>query len=369
MPKSSGFEQMPQFQFVDLDSSDSVATLLSADRRIGLDTEFMREKTFYPQLCLLQIATDDGIYCADPLNRDDLESFWQKLMACQWVVHSARQDIEVLYHSSNLMPETLFDTQIAAALLGFAPQIGYAGLVKELFDVELAKSHTRADWTKRPLPAAALEYAAEDVEYLLPAHETLTERLKKLGRQGWAEEDSEFQLEPTLYKDDFRHAINRLKGARNLRGRARAAAARLASWRESEAVRSDRPRQWIMKDAVLLEIASEGPKDKESLAAISGLAPRTLHRVADKILECLKIARSDENDYEPPRRPDERQKVILKSMQAKVLARAEDLNIPAEIIAPKKELSASLNGNRDSRVFTGWRREIIGSTLLEMLEQ
>ena len=134
-------------------------------------------------------------------------------------------------------------------------------------------------------------------------------------------------------------------------------------------MRSDRPRQWIMKDAVLLEIASEGPKDKESLAAITGLAPRTLHRTADKILECLKIVRSDENDYEPPRRPDERQKVILKSMQAKVLDRAEDLNIPAEIIAPKKELSASLNGNRDSRVFTGWRREIIGSTLLEMLEQ
>ena len=94
---------MPQFQFVDLDSSDSVTALLSADRRIGLDTEFMREKTFYPQLCLLQIATDDGIYCADPLDRDDLDSFWQKLNACQWVVHSARQDIEVLYHSSNLM--------------------------------------------------------------------------------------------------------------------------------------------------------------------------------------------------------------------------------------------------------------------------
>ena len=178
---------MPQFQFVDLDSSDSVAALLSADRRIGLDTEFMREKTFYPQLCLLQIATDDGIYCADPLNRDDLDSFWQKLMACQWVVHSARQDIEVLYHSSNLMPKALFDTQIAAALLGFAPQIGYAGLVKDLFGVELAKSHTRADWTKRPLPAAALEYAAEDVEYLLPAYEILTERLGKLGREGWAE--------------------------------------------------------------------------------------------------------------------------------------------------------------------------------------
>jgi len=368
MLKFSVHKPMPQFQFVDLDSSDAIAALLSADRRIGLDTEFMREKTFYPQLCLLQIATDDGIYCADPLNRVDLDSFWQKLMNCRWVVHSARQDIEVLYHSSNLMPETLFDTQIAAALLGFAPQLGYAGLVKELFDVELAKSHTRADWTKRPLPAAAIEYAAEDVEYLLPAYEILTDRLDKLGRQGWAEEDSEFQLQPSLYKGDFRHAIDRIKGARNLRGRGRAAAARLASWRESEAVRSDRPRQWIMKDAILLEIASEGPQDKESLAAINGLAPRTLHRAAGEILECLESAKNDENDYEPPRKPDEKQKAILKNMQAKVLACAEKLNIPAEIVAPKKELSASLNGDRESRVFTGWRRDIVGETLLEMLD-
>ena len=359
---------MPKFQFVDLDSNDAVSALLSSDRRIGLDTEFMREKTFYPQLCLLQIATDDGIYCADPMGNADLDLFWQRLIDCQWVVHSARQDIEVLYHSSNRMPEILFDTQIAAALLGFAPQLGYAGLVNELFGVELAKSHTRADWTRRPLPAAALEYAAEDVEYLLPAYEFLTERLSKLDRLRWAEEDSAFLLQPSLYKGDFRHAVERLKGAKNLRGRARAAAARLASWREREAVRSDRPRQWIMKDAVLLEIASAGPKDQESLATIPGLAPRTLRRTANTLLGILEDARGDNIDYEPPQKPEEEQQAILKNMQAAVSACAEELEIAAEIIAPKKELFASLNGNRESRVFTGWRREMIGETLLEMLD-
>ena len=359
---------MPNFQFIDLDSNDAVRALLCADRRIGLDTEFMREKTFYAQLCLLQIATDNGIYCADPMSDVDLEPFWQRLMNCQWVVHSARQDIEVLYQSSNRMPDTLFDTQIAAALLGFAPQLGYAGLVRELFGVELAKSHTRADWTRRPLPAAALEYAAEDVEYLLPAHEILTERLRKLDRLHWAEEDSAFLLQPSLYKGDSAHAVERLKGAKNLRGRARAAAARLASWREREAVRSDRPRQWIMKDAVLLEIAATGPQDQESLAEISGLAPRTLRRAAGEILENLDDAKSDDIDYQPPQKPNEKQKAILKSMQAAVAACAEKLEITAEIIAPRKELSASLNGDRDSRVFTGWRREIIGGTLLELLE-
>ncbi len=368
MLKSPAFNQMPKFQFVDLDSNDAVNALLTQDRRIGLDTEFMREKTFYPQLCLLQIATDDGIYCADPMGDINLELFWQRLMDCPWVVHSARQDIEVLYHSSNRMPQKLFDTQVAAALLGFTPQLGYAGLVNELFGVELAKSHTRADWTKRPLPAAALDYAAEDVEFLLPAHELLTERLNELDRLRWAEEDSRFLLQPSLYKGDFRHAVERLKGARHLRGRARAAAARLASWREREAVRSDRPRQWIIKDAALLEIAVTDPGDLESLAEISGLAPRTLRRAGKSLLGVLDEARSDDNDYEPPQKPNEKQKAILKNMQAKVAACAEELNIAVEIVAPKKELSTSLNGSRDSRVFTGWRHDVIGKSLLEMLE-
>ena len=360
---------MPKFQFVDLSSNDAVSALLPADRRVGLDTEFMREKTFYSQLCLVQISTHDGIYCADPMSATDLDPFWQRLMDCHWVVHSARQDIEVIYHSSKRTPKTLFDTQIAAALLGFAPQLGYAGLVNELFGVELAKSHTRADWTRRPLPTAALEYAAEDVEYLLPAYESLCERLSKLDRLHWAEEDSAFLLQTSLYEDDFQNAIDRLKGAKNLWGHARAAAARLASWREQEAVRSDRPRQWIMKDSVLLEIAAADPQDRDSLAEINGLAPGTLRRADKTLLEILEAARSDNTDYEPPQKPDENQKSILKSMQTTVSACAEELSIAAEVIAPKKELSASLNGNRDSRVFTGWRRKLIGEKLLEMLEE
>ncbi len=359
---------MPEFQFVDLRSNDTVSALLSSERRIGLDTEFMREKTFYPRLCLVQIAAAERIYCADPMGGGNLDSFWRRLMNCQWVVHSARQDIEVLFHTTDRMPGTIFDTQIAAGLLGFSPQLGYAGLVEELFGVALAKSHTRADWTRRPLPAAALEYAAEDVEYLLPAYEELSRQLAKLGRLRWAEEDSTDLLRPSLYKSDSRHAVDRLKGARNLRGRARAAAARLASWRESEAERSDRPRQWIIKDAVLLEIASTGPEDQESLAAIRGLAPRTLRRAANTLLDILAAARSDEIEYEPPQKPNDKQKAILIEMQSAVAACAQKLEIAAEIIAPKKELSASLEGDRQSRVFTGWRRELIGEHLLEMLE-
>jgi ribonuclease D len=359
---------MPKYQFVDLDSNDAVSGLLSPAMRIGLDTEFMREKTFYPQLCLVQFSTNDGIFCADPIDAGNLDFLWGRLMDCHWVIHSARQDIEVLFQGSNRMPESLFDTQIAAGLLGFAPQIGYAGLVGELFGIELAKSHTRTDWTRRPLPGAALDYAAEDVEYLLPAYDALTQRLAQLGRLGWAEEDSASLLKPFLYSSDTAHAVDRLKGARRLRGRARAAAARLASWREREAERSDRPRQWIMKDTVLLEIASAGPENMESLATIRGLAPRTRRRAAGALLDILAAARRDDIDYEPPQKPDEKQRIILKEMQVAVATCADELGVAAEIIAPRKELSGSINGNWNSRVFTGWRRELIGGTLLQMLD-
>lgn len=359
---------MPDFRFIDLDAHDEIGALLADSERLGLDTEFIREKTYYPILCLLQVATRDGIHFADPLAESDPDFFWEKLMACDWVVHSARQDIEVLYHSAGHMPKSLFDTQIAAALLGYAPQLGYAGLVKALFDVDIAKLHTRTDWARRPLPQEALAYAAEDVEYLLPAYEVLAERLVKLDRLRWAEEDSALLLEPSLYKTDFSRAVDRLKGAKSLQGRARAAAARLASWREQEAVRTDRPRQWIMKDAVLLEVATADPSNRRALASIKGLAPRTLRRANDTLLEILKAANGDNDSYQPPRRPDERQKAILKDMQTAVFACAEHVGIEAEVIATRRELSASLNSSRDSRVFTGWRRELIGNTLLDILE-
>lgn len=159
----------------------------------------MREKTFFAQLCLVQVAARDRVYCIDPLAGNPMQEFWDETFRKTWVVHSARQDIEVIFQSSGAMPAKLFDTQIAAALLGMQPQIGYAGLVKQLFDVDIPKSHTRADWSRRPLADALLHYAVEDVEYLLPAYDRLGERLEKAGRMSWAEQDSALLLDESLH--------------------------------------------------------------------------------------------------------------------------------------------------------------------------
>ena len=224
-------------EFTLVEHMDNIATDLGDYEKLGVDTEFMREKTYFAQLCLVQLATPGGVWCVDPIAGESLDDFWALICSRTWIVHSARQDIEVIFQTSTRMPAALFDTQVAAGLLGIQPQIGYAGLVNELFSVEIPKSHTRADWTRRPLPAELLHYAVEDVEYLLPACELLSERLDKVGRLAWAEQDSALLLDESLYTTDVSQAIDRLKGARNLRGRQRAAAAGLARWREEEALR------------------------------------------------------------------------------------------------------------------------------------
>jgi len=157
---------MPDYEFVD--HPDNISQTISNHPQLGVDTEFMREKTYFAQLCLVQVATRDNIYCVDPLVTHDQAEFWTQLLDGSWVVHSARQDIEVVYQTRGAMPREIFDTQVAAGLLGMPAQLGYAGLVKDLFDVDMAKSHTRADWTRRPLSPDVLDYAAE-VEVALAA--------------------------------------------------------------------------------------------------------------------------------------------------------------------------------------------------------
>lgn len=364
---------MFEYQFVDLKTDDRLAMLVPEFPRIGVDTEFVREKTFYAELCLIQIATTSMIYCADPMgldarNDERAQALWTIITEPPWVLHAGRQDIEVIYQTVGQLPSEVFDTQVAAALLGYQPQIGYGNLVKELFDVELAKSHTRANWAQRPLPNTLIEYAAEDVQYLLPAYEALTERLDETGRLQWAIEDSMDLLDASLYENEATQAIDRLKGARNLRGAARSAAAKLATWREREALRRNRPRQWIMRDAVLLDIAVNRPDTREKLGATPGLAPKTVARLGDELLQTLAAAGNEYSNYEPPKRPSESQKAVLKEMQKQVSDTAEELGLATELIAPKKELSSAMLGNRDLRIFRGWRLETVGQQLLDMLD-
>jgi ribonuclease D len=359
---------MTKFEYIDRQAAvQELADSLQDTQAVGLDTEFMRERTYYPQLCLVQVNVGPDIFCVDPLADIDLQPLWQSLHACELVVHSGRQDIEVIYLSAQQMPGKLFDTQVAAALLGEAPQIGYANLVNRLFDIELPKSHTRADWSSRPLRESFLEYAADDVEYLLEAHERLVGELSKADRLEWAREDSMALLNPALYVVEPARAIDRLRGARNFDGISRRVAESLAAWREERAESSDRPRQWIMKDAVLLQLAAQRPKTLSALSETPGMPPATLRKQGKVLLELINDPPRASN-HQPPGRPGEADKAMLRLLSSVVAKVAEELGIAAEIIAPRKELADAIEGQRSLRVFCGWRRQVAGERLLEILE-
>ena len=363
-------ETLPMNSFALVPRSRDAIPLLQNQASIGLDTEFMRERTYFAELCLVQIAAGETLFGIDPLLNDVRDEFWRETASREWIVHSARQDREVIYQTAGVLPLRLFDTQVAAGLAGHAPQLGYAGLVKALFDVELPKSHTRANWAERPLPAALLEYAAEDVEYLLPIRDSLAESLDKLGRLEWASADSALLLDKALYEPDSVTAVERLKGARNLKGQRRTAATLLARWREERAIGRNKPRQWILRDPVLLDIATRLPDSMNALKSIPNLPPRVAQKSGEELLDLVRqSATQQQSGYEPPPVPDEAQKALLKKMQKIVAEVAGDLGLATEVVASRKDLSAAIiQDDRSSRVFRDWRRELVGDDLLALLK-
>ena len=357
----------PAYRLLTPNQAEALAPALDSAPVIGLDTEFMRESSYFAELCLVQLATGQDIFLVDPLADGGLDELWAGLLERTWIVHSGRQDLEVVFQAAGALPNDVFDTQVAAALLGYAPQLGYANLVKDLFKVELSKSQTRADWRRRPLSDAMLSYAAADVRFLLDAKDILSDRLNEKGRKEWAQEDSRTLLDQSLYAIDPATAIDRLKGARRLTGPARARARALAAWREQRAVHSDRPRQWILKDAPLIEIARTAPDSLDALAAIEGLPPALLRRSGAALIELVQAANVEEDGYRPPQPPSEREKKTLKAMQEQVAAVSHELDIAAEVLAPRRALAAALRGTRTTNLFSGWRAEVVGEKLEALL--
>ena len=232
------------------DALDSFCGMLRAADWIVLDTEFLREKTYYPKLCLLQVATPDSVACIDPLALDELTPLLEILFdeGITKVMHSGRQDMEIFYHLAGKLPSPVFDTQIAALMLGYPEQVGYASLVKGELGIELDKLHTRADWTQRPLSDDQIQYAADDVIYLVEIYQRLSEKLATLGRRDWLLEDFQRLTDADLYDNPPADAWQKVKGGNRLRGDSLSIMQALAGWREQVAQQKNRPKGWILRD-------------------------------------------------------------------------------------------------------------------------
>jgi ribonuclease D len=323
---------------------------------LSLDTEFIRERTYYPQLCLLQISDATTAVCVDCLADLDLAERREKLLEpAPVLMHSGRQDLEILWQQLGQLPTTLIDTQIAAGLLGMAPQIGYGELVENRLSVKLDKSNSRRDWTLRPLPADALQYALDDVHYLQPLWELLAAELDRLGRLEWFAEDCQRQLNPESF-DDPKQIFVKLKGLGRLAADRQAHAYRLVLWREQHAQQLDRPRRWVLSDGALLQIAADEPKTLAQLGDIPEVGSGLVRRQGEQLLEQL-ASPATAPAVEVPRSLDPDQRRQVKTLVQRVAQIAQQLDMRPEVLATRGDLETLVRGGRPERLASGWRHQ------------
>jgi len=338
-----------------------LCTALDGATLVAVDTEFVREKTYYPQLCLIQVATRDLAACIDCLAPLDLAPLFDRLLRADraWVLHSARQDLEVIWQRAQRLPPRLIDTQIAAALIGWPPQLGLEGLLERTLNVTLGESFARTDWSRRPLPSAALHYALEDVRHLLPAWDALERKLGELGRLDWLHEDCARALaEPPVADEAAVWA--RLKGVHGLPFAAQCAALELVRWREHAAQRSDRPRRWLLEDDKLLALAAAAPQTPDAVGEL--MPPKFATRNGAEIVAA--VARRDDPETQALVRanavgeaPDKNK---VKGLQEDARKRAAALGIEPEILATRRDLAALASGRPPAHLRGGWRAAALG---------
>ncbi len=356
------------------DELDAALFRLRSSDRLALDTEFMRERTYHAQLCLVQIATESDCCLIDPLAGLDLAPLHELLQdrSRLKILHAARQDLEVLLQSGGAVPGPLFDTQVAAALLGFPPQVGYAELVARQLGHSIDKGQTRTDWSRRPLTPAQVAYAADDVRHLLTLHTALQSALVAKGRAEWVAEEAATYENPALYRTDPALAWRRLKGLNRLQPVEQSAARALADWRERRAIEADKPRGWILTDEALYALATRDPVSIVALESVPTLPPSVIRKRGDELLELLRAARADVSGVPlvAPKRPEPEQMALATRLLQLVREVSAELGVSAEVLATRKDVEAIAFGSgppADSPLMRGWRREVIGEKLLAAL--
>lgn len=355
-----------------IDRSDDLQGLIDVlvdEPRVGIDTEFHRERTYWPVCALVQVAWSGGRALIDPLEVD-LEPFGDVLRGRTIVMHAAGQDLEVFRRSIGVVPDDLFDTQIAASFLGMS-SIGLAPLVKKLVGADLAKGDRLTDWLARPLPDGALAYAEADVVHLFDLHDDLLAGLEARDRVGWARSECDAMVAKSLVDNDPDTAWWRVKEARRLRGRAAAIAQEVGKWREAHAASADRPLRSVLPDLALAGVAQRPPKDIDALGKIRGLRDRGIPKaVRGDLMDA--IARGKELDLDLVRFPeanpvpsDVRGAVPL--LSSWVSQRARELELDPAVLATRRDLEDFLRGDPDSRLAHGWRSDALAAEIEELL--
>lgn len=354
----------------------SVVEKLARAKFVTVDTEFIRETTFWPELCLIQIADDDDVYLIDPLaNGIDLQPFWS-LMADESVLkvfHAARQDVEIIYKMGNLIPHPIFDTQVAAMVCGYGDSVSYDALVQKVTGKQIDKSSRFTDWRRRPLSEKQLRYAAADVTHLRDVYRHLQVSMDDAGRSHWLSEEMDVLTSPATYDLKPEDAWTRLK-MRVRKPRELAVMQSVAKWREEQARERNVPRGRVIKDDAIYEIAQQQPRDTEALGRLRAI-PRGWERsqhakgLADAVNEALAVPDDELPKLAKPRRSPEGASAAAELLKVLLRLVAEREGVAAKVLATSDDIDQIATSGEKAEVQTlqGWRREIFGEEALRLL--
>jgi ribonuclease D len=345
--------------------------------RLGLDTEFMPEGRYRPLLCLVQVVVENDVWVLDPLAGFDPAPLAAVLAdpAVELVVHAGRQDVAILRREWRTDVTSVFDTQVAAGFAGFSAQAGYSGLLHDVLRIRLPKTASFTRWDARPLTDEQIRYARGDVEHLLPLADDIRARLEPRGRLEWAREECRVVAMASDERDP-EEVWRRLPRTVGLDPRERAVARELAAWRERTAEREDRPVGAVVRDPTIVELAKRQPSGRRELAQIRGVNPDVVRRRGDDLIAAIQRGRAA-----PPISLDEGERLgteaqdgpVIALAESLVRARAQEAGLAYELIAARADLAPIVVSVRrgdaepDVRTLRGWRRELVGAELLELL--
>lgn len=365
-----------------IEKSETLAAFCERARQrppLALDMEFERERTYRAVLQLIQLSTGDEEVLVDPLAIDDLEPLWQLIEdpEVEILFHAGGQDMEIYFDRAQRVPRNVFDTQIAAALVGLGEQPGYADLVRRVLRKRVKKGERTTDWGRRPLSDAQIQYALDDVRYLHPVREDLLARLSKMKREEWLAEELAFYSDESTYVRDYDRLWMRVSRHRGLDGRGLAILRELARWREETASRRDIPRNRVIQDDVIVDIARRQPKAAAELKALRRLHPKEAQRSGEELIAAVRRGLDcPQEDW--PRLPDYREddpqlKLSIDLMMVLVKYQSRESKIAASYLATKKDITdlaySHAGGDRDGgRLGHGWRHELVGRDLELLLD-
>lgn len=346
---------------------------ISSSPWLALDTEFMRESTYYPELCLIQIATENASACIDVLNLDHIDPLLTLLKQQQQVkiFHSCRQDLEVFYATYKIIPQPLFDTQVAASILGLDEQISYAELVSHISGTKLDKTESRTDWKKRPLTSAQIDYALDDVNYLSTLYVELSKTLQNKNRHHWLEEECEQLTQTSNYFISPEEAWSLVKGFGKLNPKQFYYLRKIAHWRETLAQTKNLPRRWLLPDTAIVELSQLEDINFNSIKDCLNEHAIKLIRHTEKLVDILQqtIPEREASELQAPEnnRLSKEQRTLVKKLMETTRNKALEIDTSASLLANRKSLVNLVLG-KQSKVSSGWRKNQIAGELQSIIE-